>query len=60
MIDTRFGNCSVVPLAYEYGGQVVHLPNGRVVMPSAFDYFKLEKDFTFNGEVKQNSFDENL
>ena len=51
MIDTRFGNCSVVPLAYEYDGQVVHLPNGRVVMPSAFDYFKLEKDFTFNGEV---------
>ena len=53
IVDSRFGNCSFLPLAYEAEGPVVHLPNGRVIMPSAFEYFKLENDFTYNGEYTE-------
>ena len=51
VVDLRFDNCSFLPLAFLPDGPVHHLPDGRVIMPSAFDYFKLEKDFSYNGQV---------
>ena len=51
IVDLRFDNCSFLPLAFLPDGPVHHLPDGRVIMPSAFDYFKLEKDFSYNGQV---------